>query len=225
MADSLQNIDKRCKYCGKEFVKTKNYKQVYCSKECRDRYWNDINPRENNEKTCIVCEKKFIVKYGHVLTCSKECSKERRRYLKSAEYKNLHTDFENKRKHNTEYITNRLKTDPEFKTLHTIRSRFRMAVKGLRRSKGIKSIIGCSLEELLLHLQSTAISNGYTDFNINNYDGKKYHIDHIKPCSSFNFTKENEITECFNYNNLQVLLAADNLKKSNKYTEDGRFNI
>lgn len=45
----------------------------------------------------------------------------------------------------------------------------------------------------------------------------EWHIDHIKPCSSFDLSDPKQQKECFNYTNLQPLWAIDNLKKSYKY--------
>ena len=44
----------------------------------------------------------------------------------------------------------------------------------------------------------------------------EWHIDHIKPCSSFNMLIEEERKRCFHYTNLQPLWAIDNIKKSDK---------
>jgi hypothetical protein len=43
-----------------------------------------------------------------------------------------------------------------------------------------------------------------------------WHIDHIKPISSFDLTNENEQLECFNYKNMQPLWWNENLSKGNK---------
>ena len=75
------------------------------------------------------------------------------------------------------------------------------------------NLLGCSLKFLKEYLQQTAIQNGYLDFNINDYSGKEYHIDHIIPCSSFNLSKEEEQRKCFHWSNLQILSSTQNLKK------------
>ena len=41
----------------------------------------------------------------------------------------------------------------------------------------------------------------------------EWHVDHIKPCSSFNLEDPEEQKKCFHYKNLQPLWAKDNLAK------------
>lgn len=63
----------------------------------------------NNKKECIICKKVFIAK-ANSKTCSSECSKDHRKFLRSTEYKNLHTDFAHKKEHDKEsYFKNREK--------------------------------------------------------------------------------------------------------------------
>ena len=44
----------------------------------------------------------------------------------------------------------------------------------------------------------------------------KIHVDHKKPCASFDLSQEKAQRECFHYTNLQPLWAKDNLKKGAK---------
>jgi hypothetical protein len=48
----------------------------------------------------------------------------------------------------------------------------------------------------------------------NNYG--KWHLDHIKPCASFDLSKKQEQKICFHYSNFQPLWAKDNLIKGLK---------
>jgi len=43
-----------------------------------------------------------------------------------------------------------------------------------------------------------------------------WHIDHIKPCASFDLSDSRQQRECFHYTNLQPLWASDNIRKGNK---------
>lgn len=45
--------------------------------------------------------------------------------------------------------------------------------------------------------------------------GTYWHIDHVKPCSSFDLSCEEEINECFSWKNVQPLKGEENLAKSN----------
>ncbi|GAI33061.1 unnamed protein product, partial [marine sediment metagenome] len=42
----------------------------------------------------------------------------------------------------------------------------------------------------------------------------KWHIDHIKPCATFNLSEKKEQRKCFHYSNLQPLWAKENLSKN-----------
>lgn len=80
-------------------------------------------------------------------------------------------------------------------------------------------LVGCSLEQLKKHLQSK-FTKGMTWENYGTgWHGKgmkEWHIDHIRPCASFDLSKASEQKKCFNYSNLQPLWAKDNLSK-NRY--------
>lgn len=102
------------------------------------------------------------------------------------------------------------KKNIQFRLRTIISNRIRMAL--IRGSKNSTSydLTGCSWDYLKLYLENLFV-NG---MNWDNYG--KWHIDHIKPCASFDLTKIEEQKKCFHYSNLQPLWAIDNLKKSDK---------
>ena len=82
-----------------------------------------------------------------------------------------------------------------------------------RRMLGIGDIdgtIGCSRDELCDHLESM-FAEGMSWDNMG-----EWHIDHIKPLSSFDVLDESDRAKANNFSNLQPLWAIDNLKKYNK---------
>ena len=68
-------------------------------------------------------------------------------------------------------------------------------------------LVGCSIDQLKQHLEFQ-FKPGMT---WNNYG--KWHVDHKKPCASFDLSKPSEQRKCFNWKNLQPLWAEENLSK------------
>lgn len=94
-----------------------------------------------------------------------------------------------------------------------LRTRIWNALKGKARNKHMSELIGCSWEDLKIHLESLF----QPSMTWNNYG--EWHIDHIKPLSLFDLSNEEELSIACHYTNLQPLWAKDNLVKSNKYEE------
>jgi hypothetical protein len=96
-----------------------------------------------------------------------------------------------------------------------IKSRIYCAVLrgGARKTQPTTDLIGCTIEELRQHLQAQ-----FTDgMNWDNYGRTGWHIDHIRPCASFDLTDPEQQRQCFHYTNLQPLWAADNIRKGGKW--------
>lgn len=74
-------------------------------------------------------------------------------------------------------------------------------------------LLGCSIEELKSFL-TLKFLDGMTWENHG-----KWHIDHKRPCASFNLVDPAEQKLAFHYSNLQPLWAKDNLIKSSKYAK------
>ncbi len=108
------------------------------------------------------------------------------------------------------YNLRRLKEDPSFKFLMRCRIRMYHALKNYREDYSFSELFGCSRSELSKHLESK-FSPG---MNFGNYGLHGWHIDHIIPCASFDFSVPENAKKCFHYTNLQPLWAKDNLTKS-----------
>jgi hypothetical protein len=93
-----------------------------------------------------------------------------------------------------------------------LRRRTLLALKDNSKSKNTMSLLGIeNIEFLWKHLEST-FKPGMTRENHG-----LWHIDHIRPCSSFDLSKPEEQSKCFHYTNLQALWAHENLSKSDKF--------
>jgi hypothetical protein len=124
---------------------------------------------------------------------------------------------ENNKEHINQYSLERMK-DPTVRMVRNLRRRMIHAVKECQGFKYGKSeeLLGCSFDEVRKYLESK-FKDGMTWENHGLYG---WHIDHIKPCASFDLTNEIEQRECFHYTNLQPLWAFDNLSKSDKWEEE-----
>jgi len=101
---------------------------------------------------------------------------------------------------------------PQNKLAEAQRRRINKALRGISKSKKTLEILGCSFNELVDHLESQF----QVGMNWDNYGYRGWHVDHIKPCASFDLSDPSQQEECFHYTNLQPLWAEDNLKKRNK---------
>ena len=80
--------------------------------------------------------------------------------------------------------------------------------------------IGCSVEYLRSHLETQFEKESERCGHSISWENQgDWHIDHIKPCDSFDLDLEDERHKCFHYTNLQPMWAPDNLSKSNIYDE------
>jgi hypothetical protein len=106
-------------------------------------------------------------------------------------------------------------TDINFRIKDNMRARLNLAIRNSPKAGPTMNLVGCSVDDLKAHLESQ-----FTDgMSWDNYGLHGWHVDHIKPCASFDLTLESEQKLCFHYSNLQPLWAEDNLRKSDKYNE------
>lgn len=109
----------------------------------------------------------------------------------------------------SEYKRNRQQSDPLFALMIRIRRLIGVSLKRRTFSKKSRthSYLGCSFQELEIHLQKTFIEN-YGRLPL---DHENLHIDHVVPCASV--SSEEELIRLQHFSNLQWLLAEDNFRK------------
>lgn len=207
------NSMKKCTDCKQYmeevlFYRNKSANDGLCNicKECtsirkKDNYL--INSDLIKEKTRIKNAErrsKGLKRYGNK-ELVKECKK--RYYLKYKE-RLIKDSYEKKKK--------RLKEDSLFKFKEGIRSLISISFRNkyLKKNTKTSDIIGCDFDTLQEYLNQTFFKTYKRQLNKDD----KVHIDHIIPISTAK-TKE-DVIKLNHFNNLQYLLAEDNLKKSNK---------
>jgi hypothetical protein len=107
---------------------------------------------------------------------------------------------------------NKYKNDPYWKLVHYSRVRMNSIISKDAKQFKIKDMVLYSKEDFVSYIESLFDEK----MNWNNYGKKGWHIDHIKPVSSFNLNNLEECIECWSLKNLQPLWWIDNLKKGSK---------
>lgn len=120
---------------------------------------------------------------------------------------------ENRAQHSARSERNR-KTSPQRQVAMRLRVRVINALKGKGAAKAANTmeLIGCTVPELMAHLE-TQFTEGMTWENQGDW-----HIDHIRPCASFDLTVPEQQRQCFHWSNLQPLWANDNLAKADSWS-------
>lgn len=80
-------------------------------------------------------------------------------------------------------------------------------MNGKLKAATTMELVGCSADDLRAHLERQ-FTDGMTWGNYGDW-----HVDHVRPCSSFELTDPAQQRECFHWSNLQPLWAPDNLSK------------
>jgi hypothetical protein len=114
------------------------------------------------------------------------------------------------------YNNKRYKNDINFKIRQCLKSRLNQSIKRIYKSNSIIFLLGCSIDFLKQHLESQfKLGMSWENWGTG-HNGKgmqEWHIDHIRPCASFDLSKPEEQRKCFHYINLQPLWAEENLAK------------
>lgn len=100
-------------------------------------------------------------------------------------------------------------TNVNSKLARSLRSRLKHALKNNQKTGSAVSDLGCSISDFKQHLESKF----QFGMNWENYGTFGWHIDHIKPLSSFDLTNRSQFLEACHFTNLQPLWASENRKK------------
>ena len=203
--------ERRSKTENRDKINTKS-REKYEEKK-KQILLNPVNFNLTDTKTCSICkitktlDNFFQAKCkGTFRAMCKECScKKRKEYY-----------AENKEKVNkqiVQYQINKMKIDDEYKLLKRTRSRISEAFKSQSLLKNGRTIkyLGCTSKFFKDWIEFKL----YGIMKFNNY-GNIWHLDHVKPCASFDLSKESDIKECFNWKNIRPCLASENYSKKDK---------
>lgn len=166
-----------------------------------------IEARKAYESACMESIKQNAKHFDWSCIASHEIAKKRSR------------DYQSMRHHTSPKNSN-------YRLKKIARSRIYNAIKRLERVENprmryrTEKMIGCTIEQLRSHLE-LRFKRGMT---WNNH-GTHWHIDHIIPMAHFNLTDDSQLLAASHYTNMQPMLAAENLEKSDKLQRDTQMHL
>ena len=193
-------------------------------------FYADSTGRDGLKSSCKACVKKECAVYrkAHRKQRAEAARAKRNSDVKSAREYERSKYASNPQKHiarnaawqkenrawRRTYQKVRLDGDPRYAIERRLRGRLWHALRGSIKAASTFDLVGCSPSELMRHIESQFVDGM-------NWDNRtEWHIDHIRPCDSYDMSKESQQRECFHYTNLQPLWRSDNLRKGKKH--DGK---
>jgi hypothetical protein len=236
--DEIEVYSKKCKYCKKEFVPKRN-SMNFCCVKCNNAFnvrtprqflYNKKYRKDNNKKLKILQKNNYIKNKNKILKEAKLYREKNKDRINKWAEEYRKNNIELLRKRDKEYRENNydkyinrsrkkyykyMKENINFKLAHNLRSGLRRALQRLNAKKtySVFKYLGCSLE----YFKEYIFKQFKPGMTWKNWTKDTWHLDHKRPCASFDLRNEAERYICFNYKNLQPLWAVENLSKSDKY--------
>lgn len=209
--------NKKCNICNKikpleDFhiskANKKNGRYSYCRECKRNKYLSNREPALKRAKKWREDNNEFYIQ------------DQKRRYLENREDRmavNAKYYLEHKAQLNEwakGYMIEKRKNNKAFKIQTILQSRLTGFIISRGNSKDCEKLFGCDLETLKKYIESK-FKEGMNWDNRGKTKGT-WQIDHIRPYSKFDLTKEEEILKCCHYTNLQPLWQLENIRKGKK---------
>jgi hypothetical protein len=130
-------------------------------------------------------------------------------------YQKEHRKKPEVKKANTERVRQKKIINPGFRVRCNMRKRLGEILKAFGKTKNssVLDMIGCSQDQLREHLEKQFLKW----MTWENY-GKRWQVDHILPCASFDHTDPNQVRQCWHFTNLRPLCSKKNASKSDTIT-------
>lgn len=182
----------RCGATGARATQLRSRCNVCLKQDSRDRYWKDPENARKKQREWMASHPEY-------------------RPRKTPEAARAHSK-KYRESHPNAYRL-RYTSDLGFRLSVNLRGRIHKALKwaGINKSEATKGLIGCPVVWLEAWIESQ-FKPGMTWENY----GPVWHIDHIKPCASFNLADPEQQKICFHWSNQQPLFARDNISKGAK---------
>lgn len=192
-----------------------------CTKCNEEKMETEFPFRNDNQKYrswCKICEAERVRIYTSENKESVKASQKAKQQKYKEKYYARHKEWitenlESHREYHRVYSADRYNNDINFRLANVLRSRVLSAVKsgGGEKAEKTMELLGCSVQHVRDHLESQ-----FTEGMTWETQGE-WHVDHIRPCASFDLEDPEEQKRCFHWTNLQPLWAQDNIRKGAKF--------
>ncbi len=164
---------------------------------------------ETYGKICKTCGNLYAKQYREK---NKALIKEKQNKWYMEKGKEWKKDYESNHKDSiNQKSRDRYKTDNQYRMKKILRTRFKTTILEKKIYKKTLEYLGVPLPYFLNWIEY----NFDDKMNWEN-QGVYWDIDHVIPCSNYDFTKEEDVQKCFNWKNLRPCEKIENYKKNNK---------
>ena len=217
-------MTKKCKLCGKEFEleffeKDKRAPDGHssrcldCARECKR-----VSALKHRDER-LERQRKYREEYPEEYKAKKHAEYERNK----DRYKSSNKKYYEENKEWFIQMTNecrnrRYEKNPEKKLNDYYRHIISSSLQGRSSDAMVKraeGLLGCSLEFYKGYLESLFTEN----MSWGNYSNNGWHIDHLRPCCTFDLTDTTQVQICFNYRNTHPMWGRANLEKGAIWTK------
>ena len=192
------------KEANRDAINAKQREKYQQNPELRERAkaqanaWREANPEAKRE-----LDRQYRqANWGKLLV--RKNAYERNRRASDPEYMQRRRESQNR------CWRRRWDSDPQFKMACVCRSRLHDVLGRKEKAANSRELVGTDWAGLVAHLEAQFLPG----MSWENYGYETWHVDHIRPCASFDLTDPEQQRQCFHYTNLQPLWAKDNLSKS-----------
>lgn len=191
----------------------------------RTRQWREDNPEKRNEQIRRyrkkypekekVRQERYRIKHPEEIKKRGKIYHEKNR-LKINEKSRIwrKNNPEKVKKYFIQWVENRMKTNLKYNLSKKMSRMIKLSLQNNKKGRHWEDLVDYTLKDLIARLKKT-MPKGY---NWQDFLQGRLHIDHKIPKSAFNFSKpkHTDFKKCWNLENLRLLPAKENLKKSNK---------
>lgn len=188
---------KQCKAAKDKEYRTKNLE----AKRAKDRDYYAKNAETIKQRSKAWYEANF----ERVSYTKQEYNQRNRDRIREQKKAYNEANKEWLREYMNSYQKHRYRTDIAYRIKSICNKRIRDCI---RKTKSTLDITGCDISYLMKWFEYQFTPDMTWD-NMGVY----WHIDHVTPCASFDFSNEDNVFECYNWRNLRPLRASENISK------------